>query len=183
MSFISRKMFSFYLKLCLIISPERFARELGLRFGNGCRFISINRETFGSEPYLIQLGDQVSISSGVRFVNHDGGVWVLRHMYKNLEQIDLFKRIVIGNNVFIGLNVIILPGVHIGDNCIIGAGAIVTKSFENNSILAGIPARKISDVADYLSNQQDRFMYTKNLTAFQKKAYLEENLIDISEKD
>ena len=47
----------------------------------------------------------------------------------------------IGKSVWIGFNVVILPGVEIGDNCIIGAGAVVTKSFENNKIITGIPAQ------------------------------------------
>ena len=47
----------------------------------------------------------------------------------------------IGKSVWIGFNVVVLPGVEIGDNCIIGAGAVVTKSFANNKIITGIPAQ------------------------------------------
>ena len=51
--------------------------------------------------------------------------------------------IIIKRNVWIGANVIILPGVKIGSNSIIGAGSVVTKSFEDNSIVCGNPARFI----------------------------------------
>ena len=53
------------------------------------------------------------------------------------------KEIMIGINVWIGARVIILPGISIGDNSIIGAGSVVTKSFPKNSVLAGNPAQQI----------------------------------------
>lgn len=53
------------------------------------------------------------------------------------------KEVVIGNDVWIGTRVIILPGVTIGDHSIIGAGAVVTKSFPDYSIIGGVPAKLI----------------------------------------
>lgn len=97
---------------------------------------------FGSEPYLIEIGDNVRISYGVKFATHDGGVWTLR---KNgiLVDADVFGMIKIGDNCNIGWNAIILPGVTIGKNCVVGAGAIVTKDVPDNSVVAGCPARVI----------------------------------------
>ena len=51
--------------------------------------------------------------------------------------------VVIGNDVWIGARVIILPGVHIGDGCVIGAGSVVTKDVEEYSVVAGNPAKLI----------------------------------------
>ena len=51
--------------------------------------------------------------------------------------------IVIGNDVWIGTRVIILPGVHIGNHCIVAAGAVVTKSFPDYCIIGGVPAKLI----------------------------------------
>ena len=54
------------------------------------------------------------------------------------------EKVSIGDNVWIGANAIILPGVAIGNNCIIGAGSVVTKSFPSNCIIVGNPAKILS---------------------------------------
>lgn len=110
---------------------------LGLKFGDDCEIYST--VSFGSETYLIELGNHVRVNHHVNFITHDGGVWVIRNLHKDLSEIDLVKPIKVGNNVHIGTGVTIMPGVNIGDNCIIGVGAIVTKSIPNNSIAVGVP--------------------------------------------
>ena len=57
------------------------------------------------------------------------------------QQGDTRNGIVVGNNVWFGANVTVLDGVHIGDNCVIGAGAVVTSSIRANSVVVGVPAR------------------------------------------
>lgn len=84
---------------------------------------------FGSEPYLITIGNHVRINTGVKLITHDGGVWVLRHLDESLKNIDLFGEIHICDNVHVGTNAIIMPGVTIGENSIVGCGAVVTKTF------------------------------------------------------
>ena len=58
--------------------PVSYARRIGVRVGRDCRLIGIDRATFGSEPYLVSIGDHGTITDGVRFITHDGGVWVFR---------------------------------------------------------------------------------------------------------
>lgn len=96
---------------------------------------------FGSEPYLISLGNHVRVNSGVTFVTHDGGYWVLRDpcagfgdKYKNADR---FGKINVQDNVHIGTNAIIMPGVEIGKNSIIACGAVVTHNVPPNSIWGG----------------------------------------------
>lgn len=109
-------------------------------------FHTYGKITWGTEPWLITIGKNVHITDGVKFINHDGGTLLYRHLQPDLE---ITKPITIGDDVYIGNNVIILPGVKIGNNVIIGAGAIVSKNIPNNSVAAGIPARVIKTAHEY----------------------------------
>lgn len=152
----------------------KYYRKQGMQIGNGCEIYET--ANFGSEPYLITLGNKVRITEGVKFVTHDGGVWVLRNLThidnQDIEKIDYFGCITIGDNVHIGMNAIIMPGVHIGSNCIIGCGAVVTKNIEDNSIAVGVPARVIKTIDEYYDQHISEFDYTKKLTLDEKKIYL-----------
>lgn len=119
---------------------------------------------------MITIGNHVRITNGVRFVTHDGGVWVLRNL--GLENADIFGKIEIGDNVHIGWNAIIMPNVSIGNNCVIGAGAVVTKSIPDNSVAVGVPARVIESIDEYYTKAQSKSVPTKMLSQEDKKDYL-----------
>lgn len=89
-------------------------------------------------PKGIFLGDFSSLASGTTVLSHE-------HVFRdpNDYRIPYMANTVIGKRCAIGINVIILCGVHIGDECIIGAGSIVTKDIPSHSIAVGIPARVI----------------------------------------
>lgn len=149
----------------------RILKKDGVTIGANC---SIHKDaTFGTEPYLITIGSHVRITHGVKFITHDGGLWVPRYMGLVDENADKFGRINIGNNVNIGWNAIIMPGVSIGDNCIIGAGAVVTKSVPRNSVAVGVPAKVIESVEDYVEKNRDRIVYTKGMEIKKKKKILQ----------
>lgn len=114
------------------------ARELGVSIGENCLIFSNPYRCFGSEPYLVEIGNHVEITSGCQFATHDGAVWTLR-VEPELAKFDKFGKITVGNNVFIGINSTILPGVTIGDNCIVGAGSLVTKDIPSAKCGAGYP--------------------------------------------
>ncbi|MBT1177152.1 acyltransferase [Bifidobacterium callimiconis] len=147
-----------------------YCRKQGLKIGSGCEIL--NGWDFGSEPYLIEIGDNVRIASGVKFVTHDGGVWVLRHQYPELSDIDLFGKILIGSNVHIGFNAIIMPNVSIGNNCIIGCGAIVTHDIPDGSIVVGVPGRVIKTIEEYRTQHEAEFIHSKRLSAKEKRVML-----------
>jgi len=165
------------LKLLLrkLQSPNTVARKEGVNFGRHCHFRTKN---FGSEPYLIEIGDFVTTSRDVDFVTHDGAVAVLRHLYPEHQNIDLIDKIVIRNNVFIGMGAILLPGTYIEDNVIVGARSLIKGRLEANSVYAGIPAKRIGSLEEYLDKNRHKFFETKQLAAKEKK----ETLLSLFEK-
>lgn len=140
--------------------PVAYARSLGVRIGEGSRIFTPERAIFGSEPYLVSLGNNCFIAEGVRFITHDGAAFVLRD---SLPDIDVVAPICVGNNVFIGMRAVILPGVNIGDNCIIGAGAVVSHDVPNNSVAAGVPAKTVKTIQEYTLKAIPRSIGTGSL--------------------
>ncbi len=146
-----------------------FLRSVGVKMGHNCRFFKAD---WGTEPYLIELGNHVVVSNGVRFLNHDGGVWVFRSKFPKL---DLFGSIKVGNNVCLGLNVIVLPNTTIGDNCIVAAGSVIKGRIPSNSVVFGNPGKVIMPL-----NIQERLVLmskfkfeTKGMSYGKKKRLLQ----------
>lgn len=163
-----------------MLSPIAYWKKQGVKIGNNC---SISSCDFGTEPYLITIGNHAQITDGVKFFTHGGG-WILRG---ELPDFDIFGRITIGNNVYIGNNAIILPGVTIEDNVLVAAGAIVTKSIPANSIVGGNPAKIIGRFDDFKRRMVLHNFNTKNIQnkkevilnsseeLFIRKTYLEQS--------
>ena len=104
--------------------------------------VFINRGVYITARAEITIGDNVMI--GPYTVINSGN-----HLYKNKnilirDQGHKIEPILIGNDVWIGAHVVIMPGVHIGDGAVIGAGAIVTSSIPSYAIAVGVPARVAS---------------------------------------
>lgn len=143
----------FYFRLLLSDEWSKYKiyeKYLGISFGKKVRILHFPR--FGSEPYLIKIGDNVTITRGVVFLNHDGGVALFRDEYPGLNN---YAKIEVGNNVFLGVNSIIMPGVTIGSNVVIGAGSVVTKSIPDNVVAAGVPAKIIKSIEEYKESALD----------------------------
>ena len=154
----------------IFFSPENYARIMGVSIGRDCKIFTKN---FGSEPYLISIGNHVHITRGVEFMTHDGAVWVGR--VKN-PTLDCFGKIVIGDNCFIGNHVYILPGIHVGSNCVVGACSVLTKSVPDGSVVAGNPARFICTTDDYISRMSSISIATKKLSFSNKEEVIKSNL-------
>ena len=112
-----------------------YYRMLGVKIGKNT-MISLGAKIDVHRGKVI-IGDNCLITSGVKIISHDGAS----------RMIDIndfgYGEVVIGNNVFIGVNAIILKDVHIGDNSVIGAGAVVVKDVPPQSLVVGNPAKVI----------------------------------------
>jgi acetyltransferase-like isoleucine patch superfamily enzyme len=159
----------------------KLAREIGVRFTaepgkEKCRLLVEPLAAFGSEPYLITIGQNVEITAGVVFITHDGAAWTLRNFDEKYSKLDVFGPIKIGDNVFIGNNAIILPGVTIGDNVVIGAGSVVSKDIPSGSVAAGVPCKVIRSLEEYGEKSLTKVgaMNTKGLSQAEKKRMIQE---------
>lgn len=125
-----------------------FLKRSGAKIGSGLIFYdpsSCNIDL--TNPSLLKIGDHVRITHGVCVLTHDYSWSVVSGVYG--ECLGGVAPVVIGNNVFVGTNAVILKGVTIGSNVIIGAGSVVTGDCESNSVYAGNPARKICTLDSY----------------------------------
>ena len=130
-----------------------------------------------SHCWLISIGDNVTMAPRVHILCHDAST-------KQFLGYTKIGRVNIGNNVFIGAESVVLPGVTIGNNVIIGANSTVTKSIPDNMVAAGTPAKIISSLEEYLSKNREKIKtasvygvdYTLrgNLTEDKKEQMVEE---------
>ena len=138
-----------------------FRRE-GMKVGKNCHIYS---NIVTSESYLIEIGDNVTISNGVQLITHDNSICKVCP-----ELTDTFGFIHIGDNSFIGAKTVILPGVSLPNNTIVGSGSVVTKSFsEERMIIAGNPAKQVSTWEKYKEKRSQFGVNISKSSAEQKK--------------
>lgn len=99
--------------------------------------------------FLITIGDDVTMSIRVTVMAHDAST---------KKTLDYTKtgQVHIGSHVFIGANATILPGVTIGDYAVIGAGSVVTHDIPARTVAAGVPAKVICSVDEYVEKMRSK---------------------------
>ena len=109
----------------------------------------------GMNSNIDALSDLVEIGEG--FISAPGSI-ILAHDASTITHTGKLRveKTIIGKNVFLGANAVVLPGVNVGDDSIIGAGAVVTKDVPKGVVVAGNPAKFISTVEDYMLKCKER---------------------------
>ena len=112
-------------------------------------------------PEFVEIGDNFVSAPGSIILAHDASLLIQYREYR-------VQKTIIGDNVFLGANAVVLAGVNIGDGAIIGAGSVVTKDVEKNIVVAGNPAQQISTVQEYREKCQKRDVLVKAPESFNK---------------
>ncbi len=147
------------LRLWKFISNERYRnvsyryfRDCGVVFTGKPKYINYDVDFDLTEPNKIFVGENTVIAKGTTLLTHDFSIECgllaigeTKHDY----EVQFLKEIHIGRDCFIGARTFILPGTNIGNNCIIGAGSVVSGSIPDNSIYAGNPARFITHTDEW----------------------------------
>lgn len=148
-----------YVKRCVgkgtIVGPgTRIVNSANVRIGRGCLLQEGVYIRAGADG-RVTIGDRAALNSFCRIFGHGGveigadtqigpGVLITTTDHDYDSQLETrYKRVKIGQRGWIGANVTVLPGIEIGDSCVIGAGAVVTKDVPGGSIAVGVPARVV----------------------------------------
>jgi acetyltransferase-like isoleucine patch superfamily enzyme len=126
-------------------------RSLGIRsIGSNTH---VNRGVVFTDPAFVCIGSNVVISD-CAILGHDGSAQVLSAAYG--VPLDAVGKVDIKDNVFIGWGVVILPGVTIGPNAVVAAGAVVKEDVPPGAVVGGVPARQVGTVDELVRKMRER---------------------------
>lgn len=153
--------------------PVQYFRGRGAEIGDGVEIFGAHLHTFGSEPYLVSIGNGVTISHNVDFITHDGGMRVARLKYPEAY---LYGRIQVADHCFLGAHCLLLPGARVGERSVIGSGSIVTGYIPPGVVAVGVPAKPVKSVEKYIEDKKHLWIDTRGLTAAAKQELLRTQL-------
>ncbi|MDD7273541.1 MAG: acyltransferase [Prevotella sp.] len=143
-------------KIYRISSNDRFINYLkaeGVTIGKNVLFREPRTTAIDlSRPCLISIGSNVDINTHFTIMTHDFCNYVFRNAFS--DYINSSGRVNIGSNIYFGRDVTILKGASVGNNCIIGAGSIITKDIPDNSVAVGAPCKVICSLEEYYERRK-----------------------------
>lgn len=149
----------------IIAPPKKYANHIGVVYGKNCL---IATKSWGTEPYLIRIGNNVQVTKGVRFFTHGGG-----HVIRSqVADFDVFGKILVKDWAYIGSDSLIMPGVTIGEGSLVAAGSVVTKSVPDRVVVGGNPARVLCSIEDYIKKNEPFNVHSYGYSPQKKKDYL-----------
>lgn len=151
-----------------LAAKARSRRMAALDIGEGTR---VDPDSIDSLfPELVHIGANCIIAPASMILTHDASFYLCSGEYR-------VAPVFIGDNVFVGYGAIIMPGVTIGRDAIIGAGSVVTKDVPSGCVVAGVPARELGSVHDSLMKRRSEEMYKPHYAG---KAPNETNEADVA---
>jgi acetyltransferase-like isoleucine patch superfamily enzyme len=150
------------------LSSGLYIRNLkarGVVIGSGTIFFPGGRNIDITRPCMVEIGRNCVFTNGVQVFTHGFDWAVLREEFG--EMLCSSGKVVIGDNVFIGVNTVILKGVTIGKNTIIGAGSIVTHDIPENSVAVGNPCKVIMGLQQYFEKRKKSYVEEAKVYAFE----------------
>lgn len=144
MGLMHRALIKLHLKKPVDYNSIEYLRSRGVQIGENVHLYNTNID-FG-HGFLVSIGNDVTLT-GVTVLAHDASTQIPLGVSK-------VGRVKIGNRVFVGSGTIILPGVSIGDDCVIGAGSVVSKDIPANSVAVGNPISVIGSYTDFVNKHK-----------------------------
>lgn len=130
-----------------------YLRSKGMVISNNCVIYSPTHCVVDdTRAWMIEMGDNVSVTQGVTILTHGYDWSVLKGKYGDV--LGSAGHVRIGSNVFIGMNATILKGVTIGDNVVIGANSLINKDVPSDCVVVGNPQRVVCTIDEYLEKRR-----------------------------
>lgn len=137
-------------------SYKKYLIKKGISIGKNVTFYEPNTNYIDTQKsFLVSIGNNVEITRNVIILTHDYSWAVLKQKYGPI--IGARGSVKIGNNVFIGMNSIIMKDVEIGDNVIIGANSVVCGNIPSNSVVCGNPAKVLCSLEEYYDKRAKKY--------------------------